>query len=195
MTVKQIASAAATLLQADDIEAALDAAMPTTGGSGTTPATVNLTDPDALSLVACVNLAAAELAADGFPLVIAETLTATGGIIPLSEFSREPIAVKSVKSKGRALPFSADSRGVSVGADGDYAVCYHAAPITRALNEQADVGAMCDVSLVAYAVARNFCLMTGRYDEASIWDQRYAAEAEKRRLARRGKLPPRADFI
>lgn len=190
MTVKQIASAAAALLQADDITAALDAATPDDGTEATMP-----TDPDTLTLIKCVELAAAELAADGFPLVFEETLAAANGIIPLAVFTRAPITVKSVKKGGSATAFSVDSRGVSVGGDGEYTVRYHASPETRALDEQADVSALCDISLVAYLASRDFCLITGRTDEASIWDQRYNAEAEKRRLARRSVLPPRVDFL
>ena len=178
MTVREIARAAAVLLQADDISAAL----------GTAAAAGN---EDVRTLVSCVNLAAAELCADGFPLCYTEELSATNGVIPFSVLSHTPSRIVSVKRGGAAVPFAVDTQGVKVGSGGKHAVTYYAVPNERSLDQTVEVGALCDANVLAYYAARNYCLVTGRTDEASIWDQRGNAEAEKHRLARRAKLKRR----
>lgn len=178
MTVREMARAAAVLLQADDITAAL----------GTTAAAGN---EDVRTLVSCVNLAAAELCADGFPLCYTEELSAANGVIPFSGLSHTPSRILAVKRDGAAVPFAADVQGVKVGSSGKHAVTYYAVPDERSLDQAVEVGAFCDANILAYYTARNYCLVTGRTDEASIWDQRGNAEAEKRRLARRAALKKR----
>lgn len=205
MTVREIAAAAAVLLQADDVYAALtettntgvaDATAPdneqgadgaaTAGGGDTID-----TDADVRMLVKCVNMATAELCADGFPLCVTDALAATDGFIPISAFTREPSAVREVVKDGARVPFSVDSRGVRVSGVGTYKVTYAAVPKDAGLDETAETGALCDRNIAAYLTARNYCLITGRTDEASVWDQRYNAEAEKRRLTRRAALKGR----
>lgn len=209
MTVREIAAAAAVLLQADDVYAALtetvdtgvaDATAPDTeqGASDTTETTEIAgggdtidTDADVRMLVKCVNMATAELCADGFPLCVTDAHAATDGFIPISAFTRVPSAVREVVKDGARVPFSVDSRGVRVSGGGTYKVTYAAVPNDAGLDETAETGALCDRNIAAYLTARNYCLITGRTDEASVWDQRYNAEAEKRRLTRRAALKGR----
>ena len=150
MTVRQIALSAAAVLQADDIQTALTV---------TTDPPEELTDPDALTLVKCVNLAAAETASD-FPCTVSTDAESRDGLIPFSALGE------------------ADKPYAHVGADDELAV-----------------GAGADAEMLTYLAARNFCLITGRTDEASVWDQRYNAEAENKRLRRRATLPRRAWLV
>lgn len=177
MGVKDIAKAAAVILQADDIVSALEI-----GDYG---------DSDVCTLVKCINLATAELCTDGFPVCVSEVLPATKGFIALTLLSREPSGVREVTKDGVRVPFSVDPRGVRVSGDGMYTVVYDAVPKEVGLSDDAEVNALCDCNIAAYLTARNYCLITGRTDEASVWDQRYNAEAEKRRLTRRAKLKGR----
>lgn len=181
MTVRQIASTAAALLQADDMEAILE--------SGDN--TAALDDADVKTLIKCVNLAAAELCADGFPLCYTQELAAENGIIGFGDFTALPSTVRAVVKNGAPARFAIDTRGIKVHGDGVYAVTYSAVPSDKNVDDEVEVGALCDGNIVAYLAARNFCLITGRTDEASVWDQRYTAEAEKRRLTRRATVAGR----
>lgn len=184
MTVRQIALSAAAILQADDIENVLAAS----GEDGEAEA---IDDADVLTLIKCVNLAAAELAAD-MPVLHTVTALAQGGVIAPKSFDGTVTAVKSVTRNGCSVPFTFTSRGVGVNCDGEYKVTYVKEYEDAALDSELALGAGADSQTLSYLTARNYCLVTGRTDEAAIWDQRYNAEAEKKRLARRARLPKRA---
>lgn len=47
------------------------------------------------------------------------------------------------------------------------------------------------MDMLADLVARNYCILCGRLDEADIFDNRYEQYASAIRLRRRAKLPPR----
>lgn len=180
MTVRQIALSAAAVLQADDIQTALTV---------TTDPPEELTDPDALTLVKCVNLAAAETASD-FPCTVSTDAESRDGLIPFSALG-EADTVREVTRNGRAVRFSTDSRGIRTPRDGKYTVTYTKPYAHVGADDELVAGAGADAEMLTYLAARNFCLITGRTDEASVWDQRYNAEAENKRLRRRATLPRR----
>lgn len=181
MTVKEIALSAAAILQADDIEALLE-----DESEDATPTD----DADVRTLVKCVNLAAAETSSD-FPVLKTVTVECEDGIIPLSAFDGVVTTVREVMRGKRRVAFSLDSRGVTVPMKGTYTVVYTVAPSDCNLDDELILGVGVDSETLTYLSARNYCLVTGRSDEASIWDQRYNAETENKRLRRRAKLPVR----
>lgn len=177
MTVKEIAVSAAALLQADDIESALASA------------TSSVDDQDAKAMIKCVGLASAELGGE-HPVIVTTTSASSGRRIPLSALG----AVKSVRRvsiDGRTVSFGLDNRGITVPFDGIYTVEYTEPQDEPGLNDALSVGVGVDKQILTYLTARNYCLVTGRTDEASIWDQRYAAESEKLRISRRCRTPQR----
>lgn len=180
MTVKEIARSAALLLQADEIEEALSSE---DGGAE---------DADVKSMVKCVNVAAAELCSNGFSRLETSECEATGGVIPLVGLEPAPARIVEVKRGGAAVPFKCDSRGISVKRDGAYTVVYSAAFEDRELDDELGLCAPMDGNIVSYLAARNYCLMTGRTDDAAVWDQMYEREAENARLSRRAAFKPRA---
>lgn len=177
MTVNQIALSAAHIVQADDIAELLEAAQP------------DYTDADVKTLIKCVNLAAAELCLQ-FPVLLDVTVTATDGLISYSQFARPPI-VHVVKKRGKLVHFDTDSRGIAVSGDGEYAVTYSLPWQDVGGNDALNLAACVDEQLISYLTARNYCLITGRTDEASIWDQMYSSAAEDLRLKRKAKIPAR----
>lgn len=183
MTVKEIALGVAALLQADDIEEQL---LQDEGEGEPSD------DPDVKLLLTCVNSAIAGLAADGFPLVFSQAAVAADGLIPYSALTRKPSLVKSVKRGDRFVTFGLTADGITVPFDGCFCVEYAVEPAEAGADDEAEVGEMCDRSMAVYLAARNYCLATGRTDEAQIWDQTYDAQSAYKRLARRAKLPARA---
>lgn len=184
MTVRQIALSAAAILQADDIETAL-AVSDEQEDAGV------IDDADVLTLIKCVNLAAAELAAD-MPVLHTVSARAENGVIAPNSFDGTVTAIKSVTHGGHNVPFTFTSRGVGVRRDGEYVVTYVKQYEDAAVDSEIELGAGADSQTLGYLTARNYCLVTGRTDEAAIWDQRYNAEAEKKRMARRSRLPKRS---
>lgn len=184
MTVRNIAVSVARLLQADDIEEMLLRA----DDGEDAPATQ---DTDVSLLVACVNSALRDIAADGFPITRTERARADGGVIPLSALSRAPSSVRRIAGACGEVTFEPTDIGIEVPQDGEYAVTYTAEPTDAGLDDEAELGALCDRSMLAYMTARNYCLIAGRSDEASVWDQMYDAHAARKRLTRRARLPKR----
>lgn len=178
MTLKDIAVAAAVILQADDIEYAL------TEGSEAE------TDSDVKCMLTAANLAVKEACADGFPVLREVEAVAENKRIPLSAVEGAD-SIKSVMRSNKRCSFYADNRGISVPRDGRYTVVYSVAPKDLSPDDEVTVGVFGDKSMLAYLTARDYCLMTGRTDEAAIWDQRYVSESEKRRLKVRAYLPAR----
>ncbi len=196
MTVREIAIAVAELLQSDDIAETLSPSDPAPDTGATDGETQNvaadpMSDPEVRTLVRCVNLAAAELSTDGFPLVREEALEAAGGVVPLSAFSAQPSVVRSVKKNGARVHYTVDSDGLHVACSGTVTVSYSVAPADVGLDGEIELGALADRTTLMFLAARNYCLVTGRMDDASVWDQRYADESGKKRLSRLAALPER----
>ena len=179
MTLKDIAVAAAVILQADDVEYAL-----------TEADTPDYADGDIKCMLLAANLAVKEACADGFPILREVLAEAENKRIPLSAVPNADF-VRSVTRNGRRCSFSVDTRGISVPADGLYAVVYAEAPRDLGPDDDVTIGVFADKTMLAYLAARDYCLMTGRTDEAAIWDQRYEAESEKKRIKTRARLPVR----
>lgn len=180
MTVKNIARAAAELLTADDVVATLN------GDPDEAAA-----DDEVKIFVKAVNTAAVNAANDGFPIVKTEAVRSSGGRIMFDAFTRTPSSVCSVEENGRFVAFGFDSRGITVPNDGEYSVTFTVEPESAELLAHVETGAGCDFSVLAFLTARNYCLMTGRTDEARVWDQMYDSALVRKRLARRCSLPVR----
>ncbi|MCH5158926.1 MAG: hypothetical protein J1F33_07010 [Clostridiales bacterium] len=179
MTLKDIAVAAAVILQADDIEYAL------TEENGEYEK-----DGDVKCMLTSASLAVKEACADGFPVLREVEAVAENKRIPLSAVEGAD-SIKSVVRNNRRCSFYVDNRGITVPRDGRYTVVYSVAPRDLEPDDEVTIGVFGDKSMLAYLTARDYCLMTGRTDEAAIWDQRYVAESEKRRLKVRAYLPAR----
>lgn len=186
MTVKDIAIVAASILQADDVLEFLEQYGANEQDEPPKP------ESDVKTLVACVNLALAESAADT-PVLHTATAVARNGYIALDDevFDGELASVRAVTFGGKNVRFKFDSRGINVDRDGEYGVVYTVVQPDKGLTDEPEVGAGLDKTVLAYLSARDYCLVTGRTDEASVWDQRYNAELEKHRLLRRARLPRR----
>lgn len=180
MTVKDIALTAAEIVQADDAVRLLSA-----------DSDDAQTDADVRTMVRCVNLAVKEACADGFPVCYTREMHAEQKTIPFDSFDPAPSLIRRVTRFGVPVRFAVGADGLTVPRDGKYTVTYTAAPADKNLDDTVSVGVLADADMLAYLAARNFCLVTGRYDEATVWDRRYAAESEKKRMTRRASLCPR----
>lgn len=186
MTVRNIAVSVARLLQADDIESIL-----TQTDEDGELSSAAADDEDVKLLVACINSATCDIAADGFPICVTETHEARGGAIALSEFTRTPSTVRKICDKTGTVTFEQAKTEIIVPRDGVYDITFTVEPENAELDANLEMGAMCDRSMLAYMSARNYCLVTGRTDEATVWDQMYEAHTARKRLTRRARLPRR----
>lgn len=181
MTVRDIAMSAASILQADDIAEAL-------GGSDGTE--VSSLDADAQTLIKCVNLAKNEISNE-FPVIVTTEADAINGLIPMSALDNASCVKGVTDMHGGTIAFTADSRGIKVSHDGRYTVAYARLPYDAEIDEQVIFGSGIDADTAAYLTARYYCIITGRTDEAAVWDQLYNNAAESKRICRRAAIPRR----
>lgn len=181
INVKDCAALTAKLLQDDELAALIESYSDTD--------TAAASDSDVKTVLTAVSLAASEISGDGFPALVTEKITATNGILGFG--TRKVEFVLSVEKDGRRVRYSVADGGLKVAEDGEYTVSYAVETNEAALGETIRLGEFCNTSMAAYLAARNVCLITGRTDEAAIWDQRYNAEAEKKRLRRLAHIAER----
>lgn len=179
MTLKDIAVGAAVILQADDIEYALTEMDPP-----------DYADGDVKCMLCSANLAVKEACADGFPILREVEVVAENKRIPLSSVPGAD-SIKSVVRDNKRCSFYVDTRGISVPRDGAYTVVYAESPKDLEPDDEVTIGVFGDKTMLSYLAARDYCLMTGRTDEAAIWDGRYVSESEKKRLKVRVRIPAR----
>ena len=149
-------------------------------------------DPEAQLLIAAGKAAIFEINNDGFPYVLTTTVIAEKGVIRYSMLDEVVLYVISVRKDGENVKFTTVPNGIYVGGDGKYSVTYCNYRCGNfGLTDEISVADGVEEFVFAYRTARNYCLMVGRNDEASVWDQRYNEEAAKVRCRRRARLPRR----
>ena len=144
------------------------------------------------AMLYCVNATEDELARGTFPLVREDALTAVGGRIYYTEFTRTPAKIISVKRGNRDVAYvlcpeylETEGKGLTV----KYMYC----PEKKELADESDYdGYPVGERLMAYGAASEYCLIEGAFEEAENWEQRYREEVERARPRERcGYIPAR----
>lgn len=206
MTIGECALSACKLLQLDEaateIENAVlidnaDASGNNTASDNTDNADASANDglsEDAQLIIDCVKSTVEEIADEFIPLMRVATATAVDREIVLSDLDENVNRVFSVKSGERERAFKCRYDRLIVPQDGDYAVAFSVAPAFGTLNDDiCYTHSLISTRIIAFGVARDFCIITGRTDEANVWEQRFKAALESKlstkkfiKLKRRG---------
>lgn len=152
----------------------------------------NYTDSrSTLKLNLALNDALSELSAK-YPISVKKKVTVTDGLIPYSELTDEQaFYINRVMWEGRDVPFTVDSFGVHVSGSGTYVVIYTPERFSVGITDDIAFAPEVGFSMVLHLIARNYCLMSGRSEEAVMFDSRYSDYAEMRALKRRAHIPAR----
>lgn len=136
--------------------------------------------------------AVAEISID-FPVCMKKTLnTLADGSIPRSAVSKGgAFKVISVTDGGKQIPFTVDHIGIHIDNLGKYEVTYVPEVFEVSITDKIDVAPEVGFVMTMYLVARNYCMLSGRMEEAAMYDSRYNDRAEKIRLKRRARMPQR----
>ncbi len=127
-------------------------------------------------LVRCGNLILHELSESAFPLVAKERVTVRDGRIGYEDLSRKALDVRAVESGGKRVPFTAYYDCVTVPIGGECEVVYtFVSPDLTAWDSAPYAGGKPSARLVAYGIAREYCLISGMAEEAVTWDGRFVA--------------------
>lgn len=149
---------------------------------------------DAQLIIDCVKSTVEEIADEFIPLMRVATATAVDREIVLSDLDENVNRVFSVKSGERERAFKCRYDRLIVPQDGEYAVAFSVAPTFGTLNDDiCYTHSLISTRIIAFGVARDFCIITGRTDEANVWEQRFKAALESKlstkkfiKLKRRG---------
>lgn len=144
-------------------------------------------------LLRCCNLVIHELSDSDFPLVKNVKLKSIDGRVTYNDFPDRVLDVITVKSEGKSIPFHKFFDCIIAECDGVLEITYAFEPTEVMLAGAGPHGReKPSARLVSYGIAREYCLISGRDAEASIWDGRFvacvaeeAAEKRERRVKRR----------
>lgn len=132
--------------------------------------------------------AVGEMYGSGFAPRKTFELEPCGGAVALPDGYAKVVAVKR---DGAPIDYQTTENGIAVDGDCAVTVTLEKAVGELSLTQEIDMQDVASDALV-YAAARNFCLVTGRNDEAAVFDERYCAATEKLRISRRARLRARA---
>lgn len=148
MTVKEVIEISATLVGADEQETE--------------------------TLLGCYRLVENALAVDYFPLIAEENISTANGEVAFSALKRRVTHVLSVRGDdGESLAFRVFPLCIKTDA-GDLQIRYAYAPTEKGLQDDTETAPAVSARLIAYGVASEYCLAKGFFEEASVWEKRFA---------------------
>jgi len=167
VNVKEIVKLSATYLQLEDV-----LKLEVLDGEEESPTELTLKNYELL--IKAVNLVQEEIASDYIPLKKEEIVEVTNEEIAFSNLSERIIQVFSVKNeiyeevKYKLFPTSIKLK------NGTYNIIYTYMPSAVTINDNlASFSNKITERVVAYAVAGEYALINGLFDEATTWKQRF----------------------
>ncbi len=128
---------------------------------------------DTERLLECFNLVENELALDYLPLYAEETLQSATGSIDFSALSKAAVRILQVTDEwGNSVKYRLFPDYLKT-QPGKLLISYTYTPKRKELGEESDFVLQASSRLFAYGMAAEYSLMTGRYEEAAIWDKKY----------------------
>ncbi len=167
MSVKDIIKLVAIYLQQEDI-----LELSEMGGEVTEP--TDLTEKNLELLTRCLNLVYDEVATDYLPLKTVEELTVTDGVIELDTLTKRLINVirltdvNDCSVRYKLYPTSIETSTGNVNLEYSYM------PDSVTIDDDIEsFSGKLTKRIIAYGVASEYCLISGLYDEASLWEKRF----------------------
>lgn len=142
---------------------------------------------DTENLLRCFHLVENELALDYLPLHAEEEVFSATGAIAFDCFSRPLVRVlKVTDTQGNELGFTLFPEYLKT-QSGTVRVIYTYTPSEKTYTDESEYKTLVSVRLFAYGIAAEFCLASGRFEEASFWDKKYKQAIAKAYRARPAK--------
>lgn len=144
------------------------------------------------NILRCANLVCAEVASEYFPLKTQQFFVTNDGKIPFDDFLHSPIDIHAVSVNEKKCSFKIYPSEV-ITDTGKVLIDYTYLPENVALNGELDYSeGKLHSRTIAYGTASEYCLISGMYEEALIWDKRYKDSLiNTNRTLRSFKLPKR----
>ena len=129
-------------------------------------------------LLQAFHLVENELALNYFPLTYEEVWETSLGTIPFSSFEKKVVRVLKVQDAlGNDVDFSLFPTYLKT-QPGKVVVRYNYQPIEKELADDCEFELYVSASLMAYGVNSAFCLASGLFEEANVWDKKYKQAIE-----------------
>ena len=125
-------------------------------------------------IIRCANLVLKEVACEYIPLYHKQNMVSHDGKINYSDFEKSLLEIKKIKNKyGNEVRYFTLPDYVAV-EDGNFEVSYAFIPDDKGFFDEIDFSGTkaCD-RLFAYGTAAEFCLISGMYEDALMWEKRY----------------------
>jgi len=145
-------------------------------------------------LTACINLVIDEIACDYFPLLTTQVVTAKDYQIPYSDLDKQILRVFAVKKYNSSIPYKSFPNHIKVDVNGEILLTYSYIPTTpKTIYDNLEVvGSPLTPRIVAYGVAREYCIFNSLYDQAEHYNARFTSAMENAMTKRSAiKLPKR----
>lgn len=125
-------------------------------------------------LTRCLNLIYDEIATDYLPLLHSESLSITNNRIAITDLEKRLINIMSLKDiNDKTAKYKLYPTYIELN-DGSYTITYSYIPNSITINDTLeDFGSKLTERILAYGVASEFALISGLYDEASLWEKRF----------------------
>ena len=174
ISVREVITLAAKALGRDDLCGAINEARDQPSG-------------EVATLLHCFNMIENEIALDYFPLKLTETFSTVDGGVLYQRFAKSPISIISVCSEtGEELSYElrADKLVLSALA-ARVVITYSYIPAIKALDGISEFKMKVSARLMAYGVACEFCLSSGKFQEAAMWESKYKDALRAANILRR----------
>ena len=160
MTVKEV-----VLMAAEELRISTEVAEYFSGTSTVGQAKADL-------LLTCYNLVENELALDYFSLSKEETLVSTGQVA-FSKLKNAPLQILKVTDiYGQDLEYALYANYIDVQM-GAVKITYIYAPNAKKIGENSEFSANVSARLMSFGIASEYCMATGAFEEAALWDKKY----------------------
>ena len=124
-------------------------------------------------LVQCFNRVENEVALDFLPLYVEDETECVGGKVSYASLSKKAVRILQVTQNGERIKFRLFPDYLEIAASGFVKVFYSYAPEKKKLNDESDFKTLVSDRTFADGVAAEYCLATGLFEEAQIWDKKY----------------------
>ncbi len=131
------------------------------------------TEKEVDKLLSCYKLIISELCEEYLAVKKAETFSTTDGVINYGKFSKVPLEIKSCYEGEREVDFTVTPLHLKT-ESGSVTVVYEYYPEIISLDDDCPyTGTRISERIIAMGVCREYLLISGLFDEAVVFDERY----------------------
>lgn len=130
---------------------------------------------EAKLLLQCFNLVENELALDYLPLYAEDELQTKTGKVDYALLDNAPVRILRVENEwGESVKFDLYADHLKT-QPGLVKVRYTYTPKKKVISDSSDFTLQASERLIAYGIAAEYTLATGRFEDSAIWDKKYKA--------------------